>query len=75
MSGRLIAGAHHQSSATRDRYASHDSILVSAGSPLERSGFFQALFDIFALIFIALFLCGIAISFPVALFCLLFVWL
>lgn len=56
----------------RGYIAPANSILVPPGAPLERSDVLQALIDIFALIFIALFLCATAISFPVALFLLIF---
>lgn len=74
MSGRQrLGGASQLPSAARGIYAPRGSILVPADPPLERSGFLQALFDIFAMIFIALLVCSVALSLPLALFLLLFV--
>lgn len=50
-----------------------DPISLSAGLPLKRGKFAQALIDILALAFIAFFICATAISIPLCLFILVFV--
>lgn len=64
--GTLLSG--YRASTPRD-------LSISVPSPrsiLERSDVLQALIDVIALVFIVLFLCATAISFPAALCILLF---
>ena len=72
-SGRsALGGMSDRPSATRDAMIPRGSILVPTDLPFKRGHLAQALIDITALIFGALFISSVAASIPVALFLLVF---